>query len=301
MFRRLNFLLQNLYKAIVPECMQSRLTPALIRAWLSMSAIVTHRRKKRLDYVEVRITDHCNLNCKSCAQFSPLAESKYIEAKAFTNDFQRLYAITNGCIKTIRLMGGEPLLHPRLLELMRGVRGIFDKSRIVLVTNGILLSKQSDSFWDTCRDMDVEVLISHYPVKIDYQSLLAISGRHSVKLRYATRKPQVMYKWAFDVDGKQNVEKNFYKCYFGNNCVQVDNGKLYNCSLIPCIKYFNNYFGKDMRITSGDSIDIYEHRDIGSILDFLARPVPFCKYCNLDKVKYGEKWESSKKVIGEWT
>jgi len=301
MLREVNHVFQNLYRAIVPECIQKRLTPALIGVWLSINAAVIHRKKKRLDYVEVRVTDHCNLNCKSCAQLSPLAESIYVEAGVFTNDFQRLHAITNGDIKTIRLMGGEPLLHPQLVELMKIIRGIFGESRIVLVTNGILLSKQSDNFWDTCRDMKVEVLISHYPVKIDYESLLATSKKYGIKLRYATKKPQVMYKWAFDVDGKQDAERNFYKCYFGNNCIQVDNRKLYNCSLIPCVKYFNNRFGKDMRVTSGDYIDIYEHGDIGRILEFLARPVPFCKYCNIGKVKYGEEWEPSKKEVGEWT
>jgi len=301
MFRSLNFLLQNLYKAIMPGCIQKRLTPTLIRVWLCMSAVVSHRKKKRLDYVEVRITDHCNLNCRSCAQLSPLAEPVYIETVVFTNDFQRLHAITGGDIKTIRLMGGEPLLHPRLVELMRIVRDIFGGSRIVLVTNGILLSKQDDDFWNTCRDKNIEILISHYPVKIDYESLLTVSKKHKVKLRYATKKPQVMCKWTFDVYGKQDAKKNFYKCYFGNNCIQIDNGRLYNCSLIPCVKYFNNRFGKDMRVAPEDFIDIYKEGEIKRILEFLARPVPFCRYCNLDKVSYGERWEPSKREMGEWT
>ena len=301
MLREINHLLQNTYKAIVPESVQKRLTPALIRVWLSLSAVVSHRKKKRLDYVEVRITDHCNLNCRSCAQLSPLAEAVYIETAVFTNDFQRLHAITKGDIKTIRLMGGEPLLHPRLAELMKTVRGIFGGSRIVLVTNGILLSKQDGEFWSTCAAMNVEILISHYPVKIDYESLLTISKKHNVKLRYATKKPQVMYKWTFDADGKQNAERNFYRCYFGNNCIQVDSGKLYNCSLITCVKYFNSRFGKDMRVTPEDYVDIYEQGDIKRILEFLAKPVPFCRYCNLDKVKYGERWEPSKREMAEWT
>ena len=37
------------------------------------------------------------------------------------------------------------------------------------------------------------------------------------------------------------------------------------------------------------------------ILEFLAKPIPFCRYCMVDKVKRGLLWETSKKDIKEWT
>lgn len=301
MFRELNFLLQNTYRAIVPKSVQSKLTPYFIRMWISAaSTICKCRKKKNLTYVEIRIVDHCNLNCKSCAQCSPLAEPKCVDINTYTADFQRLYDLTNGSIKTIRLMGGEPLLHPQISELMRIVRKIFSKSRIVLVTNGILLQKQDIAFWDICKNENIEILISHYPIKINYESLLDISGKHGIKLRYGTKKPQLMYKWTFDLDGKQDVDKNFYKCYFGNNCIQIDEGKLYNCSIVSMAKHFNAYFGRDMQIAPENFIDIHKCESIDEILKFVTKPIPFCKYCDLSKVQYGEKWESSKRDIKEW-
>jgi hypothetical protein len=56
-----------------------------------------------------------------------------------------------------------------------------------------------------------------------------------------------------------------------------------------------------MRVAPEDFIDIYKEGEIKRILEFLARPVPFCRYCNLDKVSYGERWEPSKREMGEWT
>jgi hypothetical protein len=59
----------------------------------------------------------------------------------------------------ISLLGGEPLLHPDLIEIINIVRssGISDKIRVV--TNGRLLHKMPDQFW---KDVD-EVHVSLYP------------------------------------------------------------------------------------------------------------------------------------------
>ena len=37
------------------------------------------------------------------------------------------------------------------------------------------------------------------------------------------------------------------------------------------------------------------------IFDFLAHPVPFCRYCNPDIKDYSLNWEPTTKKIDEWT
>ena len=65
-----------------------------------------------MNYIEHHIVDHCNLNCAGCSHFSPLARPWIEDFETFKLDFKQLYNITKGDIHTIRLMGGEPLLHP---------------------------------------------------------------------------------------------------------------------------------------------------------------------------------------------
>ena len=49
-----------------------------------------------------------------------------------------------------------------------------------------------------------------------------------------------------------------------------------------------------------DYIDIYKAKDKKEILEFLSKPVPFCRYCNVDNRKYSFDFEKSNKDINEW-
>lgn len=55
---------------------------------------------------------------------------------------KRLSSITE--VNTLRLMGGEPLLHPKMVEFFIIARSFFPSSEIVLVSNGTLLKTLTD-------------------------------------------------------------------------------------------------------------------------------------------------------------
>lgn len=106
--------------------------------------------RTELPYLEFHLTDHCNLNCKGCAHYSPMASDHYADLYQLEKDLQRLAQLFRN-IRLIRLMGGEPLLHPDVDRFIRTTRSAFPKSRIGIVTNGILLPQASQAFWDACR------------------------------------------------------------------------------------------------------------------------------------------------------
>ena len=66
----------------------------------------------------VDIVDHCNLNCKCCGHFSPLAQKSFLDKETFEKDICRLYELLNGNIHCLELMGGEALLHPQLEDFI---------------------------------------------------------------------------------------------------------------------------------------------------------------------------------------
>jgi hypothetical protein len=53
-------------------------------------------------------------------------------------------------------------------------------------------------------------------------------------------------------------------------------------------------------ISENDYIDIYRARNMDEILDFLAKPVPFCRYCDFSNISFGRKWTVSKRKLSEW-
>lgn len=55
-----------------------------------------------------------------------------------------------------------------------------------------------------------------------------------------------------------------------------------------------------MQVIDSDFIDIYKAKDYTEILQFLAKPIPFCRYCNVAKWRSIGEWKTSKKEIGEY-
>jgi hypothetical protein len=109
-----------------------------------------------------------------------------------------------------------------------------------------------------------------------------------------------MRKKLFDLSGKQNVKQNFKLCYMSNECIQLYNGKLYTCATVSYVDFFNEKFKQNLKVSSDDYIDIYKAKNKDEILNFLSKPIPFCRYCDIKKTKHGIKWEITKKEIGEW-
>jgi molybdenum cofactor biosynthesis enzyme MoaA len=96
------------------------------------------RNSKRHFQIEVHITEHCNLNCIGCNHFSPLADKLFLPPEAFEKDCARLAKITDK-LTVIKLLGGEPLLHPNIISFLETARKYF-KSTVIQLTTAIPIS-----------------------------------------------------------------------------------------------------------------------------------------------------------------
>jgi len=260
------------------------------------------RKKKTLGF-EVSLVDHCDLNCQCCNSFAPIAEKKYYNVEKLENDFKRMHELADGKIDRISLLGGEPLLHPDLLKILDIARKYFCKaSSIHIMTNGILLDKQSHEFWASCKKNNVKVTITKYPIKLPFEKIERTGKEHGVVIEYTDNKQAVKTsnKYTINMIGDAESIKSFGSCYKANNCTVLDYGKIYPCSTVSRVKYFNKYFKADLKVCDKDCIDIYKVNGLDEILEFLCKPVPFCRYCDVDKWEYGFDWAVSRKNISEW-
>ena len=288
-------LIEHLYKVLPVR--------AIKKIQMKIMPLITRKLQKVEDgfsYVDINVVAHCNLKCKYCANFCPITEEKYLDLDEYDRDCQRLAFLSKGKIKTIRLLGGEPLLHPRLTEVIDITRRHFPSCGIDLVTNGLLLLKMTEAFWRKCAEGGVKVAISHYPIELHYDKIKAAAKAYKVKTEYG-KKARGMYKWLLDITGGQNSEESHAYCFRANQCTVMQEGKIYTCSLPSWINYFNEYFGTNLAISEKDYIDIYKVETFEEIRAFLGKPIPFCKYCNTKGMEYNYKWEISKKEISEWT
>ena len=257
-----------------------------------------------LENFSVHLVEHCNLKCKGCNHYSPLAEDEFLDLTTFANDFERIAYLTDSNVGNIYLLGGEPLLHPELLEFIRIARDFFPNTKLNLLTNGILLLDESEEFWHALGKNDVTLCITRYPIHLDHSEIEATVANYNLVMEYWWHNPDgIEFKsWIFplDLSGKQDPVNSFLMCRDANKCIFLRDGKLFTCVIPPNIHHFNKYFNQSLEVCQRDYIDIYQAEDIDDILKFLSKPIPFCRYCDVNGRKYDLEWQTSKKEIEEW-
>lgn len=252
---------------------------------------------------EVHLTEHCNLNCKGCDHFCPVAEPAFTDLSVFTKDFQRLSELFAGEAREIHLLGGEPLLNPDIEQFCQIARENFPRAVIDIVTNGLLLCQMPDSFWFCCKENRIGIRPTKYPVNVDYSG--AEKKAHAFGVDYVyfndSKQLKTMTHNRYDLDGLQDPRQSFADCSRANKCIYLADGKLYTCTFIPNIHHFNKFFGTDIPVSERDYIDIYKASSADEILEFLSHPVPFCRFCNIAGAELDQPWGISKRQMDEWT
>ncbi len=252
--------------------------------------------------VDVELVGKCNLNCKGCNHFSPIAEEGEISCENFEQDLKQLSLVLGNRIKSINLLGGEPLLHSDIQEIMKVARDIFTNTRILILTNGILLRDIDDSFWKCAYQNSIDIEITKYPIQIDYKKIREAGRRYDVNVNFFGRSGYVtktLFTLPIDVSGKQDPIESFEKCYMARTCITLNNGKLYPCSYAAYMYRFNNKYNEAIPITKADYADIYVKNE-KEIMEIISNPIPLCAYCNTKKRTYGNKWCTSKCDKEEW-
>ena len=258
--------------------------------------------KSHIDFIEIALSEHCNLNCYSCNHFSQFAEEEYCDIIQFEKDINRLYLLTNGLVNRFSLMGGEPLLNKNCKEYFYILRSFFKNSSIWLVTNGILLNKQNNEFWESCRINNIEIRPTKYHININWNEIKKICDEYGIILKFfnGDNVERKMDKTILNLDATSNTFINFINCYLANHCVTLKKGKLFTCGLPSNIEHFNKFFKTKLEVTEFDYLDIYQVNNYEEILQFLSKPTPFCRYCDITKWYSINEWKISKKDINEY-
>ena len=262
------------------------------------------KKKRSKIRFEIHITEHCNLNCKSCNNFSCIAEPEFIDVEEFRRDFMRMGEIFNHDCERIYLLGGEPLLHPEIISLIKIARQCFTSGNIFIFTNGILLPQKEADFWQACHDNNILIWISAYPIKIDIDTIREKAEKFGVNVNWAWGQDQHERNQfsihGLNLAGDSDIKLNFVMCGSANECIVLKHGKLFTCVPAAHVHHFNKYFHKSINITSADCIDIYKDYSSDEIFQKLIEPIPACRYCTTSKTARTFDWGHTKKEISEW-
>ncbi|HUN53712.1 MAG TPA: 4Fe-4S cluster-binding domain-containing protein [Smithella sp.] len=249
---------------------------------------------------EINAVDHCNLGCTDCNHASPAAVPRIAEPDIVLRDLSLLFKSYKA--DTLKIIGGEPLLHPDLLSLIRAVRESGICNNIVLVTNGTLLHQMDGDIWDALDEVELSV----YPVTrklldLNMSTILQNAEKHKVRLS------TYLYKYfqiAFSLVGTTDVSliRRIYKtCLRAHiwGCQSIYEGYFFKCP--QCIyipKILNQSVAYDYR---KDGIKINCASDFQDILkNYLMSKEPLfaCRYClgNVGKIR-----TNTMPITSEWT
>ena len=179
-----------------------------------------------IEYIETHLTHHCNLNCKGCTHYAPLAEPWFKDIDEYIKEIAQLAQLTNRYIPTIRLLGGEPLLHPQVLDFCYITRQAFPQSDIYLVTNGILLPQQTDEFFDTINKYNIAIYLSDYNLSNHIKQIM-YTKLHPHLVCIGPR--EVMIKPALELASTKDSLQVFQECknVFQEWCTNLRDGYIY--------------------------------------------------------------------------
>ncbi len=95
--------------------------------------------------LRISVTDACNIRCQYCMPAEGAAFLANERLLSFTQIEKFVSAAVGLGIRKVRLTGGEPLLRPKLHELIAALQKIEQLESIALTTNGMLLDRHIDA------------------------------------------------------------------------------------------------------------------------------------------------------------
>ncbi len=98
---------------------------------------------RTINYLRLSVTDRCNLRCSYCMPAGGCPPCH--DAPLADEDLYRISraAVASG-VEKIRITGGEPLLREGIIDFLADLARIPGLRRLVLTTNGLLLTEMAD-------------------------------------------------------------------------------------------------------------------------------------------------------------
>jgi hypothetical protein len=183
-----------------------------------------------------------------------MAEPRFVDLKWYEEQLTQLTKICK-TIKRFYLMGGEPLLHPQLLEFMDVTRKCLPHTRLDMVTNAILIKKWGIPFWESLRRNNIRLMVSLYPnIQVDTEYM-----KQMAKLYKVTLWLRDCGNWSvvFNPKGDSDSGKAFRVC-FAKFCYVLYDGKLYLCPRPAFVHMYNQAKGTDIKVSDNEYVDIFK-------------------------------------------
>ena len=238
--------------------------------------------KPSLTYFEMPIVDSCNLNCKGCLfaynQEETAGPIALVEIKSDLKQMADRFAD----VAWIRFLGGEPLLHPDLVEILSYARRLYPATILDVCTNGLLIPSLDEAVLEAIKDNHISLHISGY--QPTYKLLDRIDKRLTTAgIDYYVLRRDEFYKF-YTLEPDNDSVQSHTACP-SCACWELYHGRIMKCSAVLAFEKMNRQFGTQYQVIKNeDWFDIYdENLKTSEIYEKCLRHSQMCRYCNLEK------------------
>lgn len=230
--------------------------------------------------IELNVVEHCNLRCKNCDHSSPLLPPRILSPQECSEVLSALDMSLHA--RELKIIGGEPLLHPDLTSVLSACRDSGISDQITLWTNGLLLSSISKQ---ACSIID-GIIVSIYPGiqhPYEWSDIQSVLDAHSVWLHKRHCHKFMKSNLIKPIKNESLIQHIFNTCSEAryNQCHTVRNGRYFKCVQAAYatsrLAASNIEFNNDK-----DGISIYRNSSLGGdLISYLAdnHPLLACRYC----------------------
>ena len=221
----------------------------------------------------------CTLRCRDCGNFTPFLPQTFYDFETLCSDIDKLFRVVK--IGTLQLQGGEALVYPDLVGLLKCLKGR-GVTNLVIATNGtrLLTADQIEAMIEA----KVSVRISDYGI---IQQRVAELTEQCMKHGISSKLYSFIAadgSW-LNLGGRKmtpsggDVTLSTYESCLFNGCLTLEDGLLARCSR-GTVSHFVQGFSPDVY----DLLD-FRGGDSGQIKSLFEqyirkrRPMKACSYC----------------------
>jgi len=260
--------------------------------------------------VDYHLIDKCNLNCVGCNHFCPLVpeNNKPKSIEQITADLALLSKFKDH-LCTLGLLGGEPLLHPKLSQICRISREFFPNNEISITTNGILLNRIRE-IKDAVEEFNITLVVTVYPIRKSDPYYFYNEAKKIIPSTQAWAFPTENGMYINELTDDINVAslQEIKDCVKRWRCNQLKDGKLYICHYAAQLDYLKNAFPELIHINKDEEMYLDLNNDdltIDDIYEFQRNTMPeICSHCS--DAHFGgyagpvQPWRQSEFKLTEW-
>lgn len=177
----------------------------------------------RLPHGETNITIACQNRCVSCNHFVAIQRPWFIDPEIVRRDLTTAARLVH--FDVYNMVGGEPTLYPRIVEIAHIIRDSGITDRVEITSNGQGFARLPDALFEAIDDL----IVTPYKLSRDEISLIIDRcAEHNVSLQWH---PVIFTFAGYKTSDAARGQRLYDHCWYRHNRNVIDEGYFHRCCI----------------------------------------------------------------------